>query len=418
MIISIITTVIFLNAIIYSCYQVFVETTDEKVTEEHTISKKTLGKVFCISLLVRVLFLLGGMLFLYYTFHPAKITWSFFTDFFCRGDSFRYCQIAKYGYTNIASLENDISNICFFPLYPWLMRGLGFIIGNVELAGYVISFLSFCVAMVLMYIIVCEDYGEDMAKRSIAILILSPFSIFFGCVMTESLFLMLVLATWLMIKRKRWLWAGVLGLLTTLTRNLGVLLVIPYAIVLFKQYRESLSKKIDFTIIKKMWKDGKWVLLIPLGMLIYLGINYYYFGDCFQFVKFEQSVWNHQFCYFGMGTDTLIRQAFDKRMPFGILLVRFIPTAVYIVIFNLLMVFSLKKHKSEYLLFSIAYFIICASDRWQLSFTRYLTALFPAYIFVAKELEKEKVLYYAILVSEAFLEIALSILQVCDLAVY
>ena len=73
-------------------------------------------------------------------------------------------------------------------------------------------------------------------------LAIGPLSFFFQAVYTESLFLLLSLACFVFAREGRWRLAGVMGLLATLTRSTGVLLLIPLAYYYYERRGWKLRK--------------------------------------------------------------------------------------------------------------------------------------------------------------------------------
>ena len=64
-------------------------------------------------------------------------------------------------------------------------------------------------------------------------------SFFFSAVYTESLFLALSAGCFYLARRERWVWAGVLGGLAAATRSIGVLLVVPLAVLYLQELTRS-----------------------------------------------------------------------------------------------------------------------------------------------------------------------------------
>ena len=73
-------------------------------------------------------------------------------DTFARYDSGWYFGIARHGYEFV---EGGRSNLAFFPVYPLLMRYVGLALGggrqNLYLAGVIISWVAYVLAMVMLY---------------------------------------------------------------------------------------------------------------------------------------------------------------------------------------------------------------------------------------------------------------------------
>jgi hypothetical protein len=132
---------------------------------------------------------------------------------------------------------NTSAYAAFFPLYPKLMQWLSDVTGwSTESSGYVISNVAFLGALIVLYRLVSMDFSEAIARRTVWILALFPFALFFNAVYTESLFLLLAVGTLYAARRGEWLAAGIVGLLAALTRSAGVMLLAPMAVLFIQQY--------------------------------------------------------------------------------------------------------------------------------------------------------------------------------------
>jgi len=121
------------------------------------------------------------------------------------------------------------ANWAFFPLYPMLGRGLAALTG---LGGFpallVIAHAAFVAAVGLLFAETRARFGRPAARAAVAVLCVMPGSYVFSSGYTESLFLALILLAFALARREHWLAAGAAGFAAALTRNLGVLLVIPF----------------------------------------------------------------------------------------------------------------------------------------------------------------------------------------------
>jgi mannosyltransferase PIG-V len=147
-----------------------------------------------------------------------------FWDTFARYDSGWYNGIARSGYR---FAEGGRSNLAFFPLYPMLMRAFGRPFGtrphNFYLAGIVISWAAFVIAMLVLYRLARLDVSKRAANRAVLLAAMFPFGFFYGMVYAESLFLMLLLIAVYALRTKRWLIAALGGALATATRVNGIM---------------------------------------------------------------------------------------------------------------------------------------------------------------------------------------------------
>jgi hypothetical protein len=135
-----------------------------------------------------------------------------------------FLRIAQHGY--------DRFSTAFFPLYPWLLSLAGPSQTAESLWGLGISNVCFFFALVFLFRLTALEHGPAIARRAVWLLAFFPVTFFFSALYTESLFLLLSVAAFYYIRKKRWGFAGILAGLAGLTRNSGgilfVMLVIEY----------------------------------------------------------------------------------------------------------------------------------------------------------------------------------------------
>jgi Gpi18-like mannosyltransferase len=194
---------------------------------------------------------------------------------FANWDGTWYIRIANQGYHKVGSWA-------FFPFYPWLLHGTADAThGQYVVAGMALSIAAALAAAVVLYLLVEGDYGRRVALWSVAFLAFFPTSIFLQAVYTESLFLLASVACLLWARRGRWELAGLAGMLAALTRNTGVLLLVP--VLLF--YGSSINwrwRKADLHVL--------WSLLIPVGLASYMVYQWAVRGHPFLF-NTSQDMW-------------------------------------------------------------------------------------------------------------------------------
>jgi len=126
----------------------------------------------------------------------------------------------------------------FFPFYPLMIRlfaiplsvfGLN-AIATATLAGVIVSALGTLLGMLTLFDLTRDSLGEDGALRAALYLLIFPTGFFLVQVYTEGLFVGLAFACLAMLKRKHWLAAAILAVCATMTRAVGVLLIIPMVI--------------------------------------------------------------------------------------------------------------------------------------------------------------------------------------------
>jgi hypothetical protein len=130
-----------------------------------------------------------------------------------------YADIAERGYARASSPA-------FFPLYPFLARALGWLLGGHVLLAAVIVSLAACLAsFVLLHRLTLDLAGPAVADRAVLYLAVFPASLFLQAAYAESLFLLLALATFMLAERGRFAWAGAACGGALLTRPAGIALL-------------------------------------------------------------------------------------------------------------------------------------------------------------------------------------------------
>lgn len=146
-------------------------------------------------------------------------------------DSGWYVSLASAGYQSKVGPEGYV-NWVFFPAYPMLSAGLAKLAHMpVFLAMLVVSNLCFLVALLLVRRLARAEFDERTADLTVALLCAVPGSYIFSSAYTESLFLLALTACLLLLRSRRWLAAGAFAALAVLTRNIGMGLVLPFAVL-------------------------------------------------------------------------------------------------------------------------------------------------------------------------------------------
>ncbi|MGY5129039.1 hypothetical protein [Streptomyces nigrescens] len=145
-----------------------------------------------------------------------------------RWDALWYTRVAEQGYGYTVSLPNgDVhSNLAFFPLLPWLERGLSALspLSPAD-AGMVVAWLTSLGAAWALYATGERLYGSRAGVALAVLWAALPVGIVQSMAYSESLFT--ALAAWgvYAVLTGRWVWAGVLASLAGLTRPVGVAVV-------------------------------------------------------------------------------------------------------------------------------------------------------------------------------------------------
>lgn len=197
--------------------------------------------------------------------HSAKFGNDFFKSF-SNWDGGHFLGIAENGYT-------EKFQYAFFPLYPLLIKLINQITQNYLLAAMLISTASAFLGMNLLYKLVTLDFDKKIAEKVILALIFFPTSFYFLTAYSEGLFFLLAVATFYFLRQKKLFLATVLASLASCTRVSGLALVL----ALLFEVQTTVG------INRKNW----YILLAPLGFLIYCFYLYKQTGDPFYFTVAE-----------------------------------------------------------------------------------------------------------------------------------
>lgn len=190
----------------------------------------------------------------------------------------------------------------FFPLYPVLVRGLATVLlGNYLLAGVLLSALFSLACFILIYLLASHESGEPVGRRAALYLAIFPTSFFLAATYSESLFLALTLGAFLAARRyANWWLAGLLVGLAAVTRNIGILLLLPLGWEWLRQQRHSLvtvaGKGWRFDLFRQRvdWRASLAFVFLPLLFLAgWLAAQAVVLKDPLNFMTVQNNpVWN------------------------------------------------------------------------------------------------------------------------------
>jgi len=157
------------------------------------------------------------------------------TDVWARWDSVWFLRIAEHGYDAASGAAS-----AFYPLYPGAVGLLGRVLfGHYVLAGIVVSLAAAFGSFLLLHRIAEERLGADGARRAVLYLAVFPFALFLQAVYSESLYLLLTLAAFVLAERGRFLAAGAVAGLALLTRPTGAALLPALALLAWRERRRT-----------------------------------------------------------------------------------------------------------------------------------------------------------------------------------
>lgn len=146
-------------------------------------------------------------------------------DAYARYDTGWYHSIATRGY--FYDGPDVQSSVAFFPAYPGVVRVVGFAVGNLVIAGVLVTLACGAGVAVLFHRWVTGFLGEGTARYALVLLCCYPFAFYlFGVMYSDALFLLAVLGAFVLVERDRPLLAGLAGIVATAARPVGVALCV------------------------------------------------------------------------------------------------------------------------------------------------------------------------------------------------
>lgn len=316
-----------------------------------------------------------------------------FADYFRSWDSQHYLYIAEKGYLPPGSPTN-----AFYPLWPFFIKIFSYILlQNYLIAALILSAIFSIFGIYLFHYLITKHHSLELANKSTLLLLAYPGALFFLFPYSESLFFLLsVLFFWFFFEKKT-LGLAMVSFLLPISRPVGVLFLIP---LLYNVYKSP-----------KSFKNYLLLLAPILGVLAYFSVMYLFTGNplegfsaqaayfpqeasimkAFDFSGFLNSIFSVSsiHSYSGSAIDRLFFLAFLILLPF------------------------LWKLKRVYFIFSLFMGVVPAMTNSLVSYTRYLTLVFPIFIAAAYFLEKrDKKWFWLVLASLFALQILLLIRHV------
>ncbi len=293
-------------------------------------------------------------------------------DVWIRWDSHWYVDIIMNGYRALGDLTTKKSNLAFYPLYPYLVKGLSLFIPKgyqlrrfIEM-GLLLSNVSFLAGLVLLYRIALDLTRDDgVAQRTVLYILIFPASFYFSCFYTESLFLFLSVVTIWLAMRHRWALASAYGALAALTRMQGLLLLAPLAIL----YLDA----IDWSP-RRLRLDIAWLALPLLAFAGYLLALYPITGDLLAPFHVVQGAWGRAF---GWPWDAIFNPTI--RLPY----MSNVDTAMAFLFLTAVVAAFFMFRSKSYAVYAATSTLLPLSSTFLWSVVRYYATIFPVFIVLA-----------------------------------
>ena len=301
-----------------------------------------------------------------------------------RWDAPHYTDLAVFGYRDLdggglvgpggyrSIYPGDLPlYIVFYPLYPWLVAAVTMLLRDPVVAAFLVSGAASLFVGPLLYRLVAIDEGPAVARRSVWFLLLFPTAYFLHIGYTESLFLALVLGSFLAARTDRWWLAGALGAFAALTRVNGLILVPALAAEALVQW----------------WPRGEWrwrwlaIGLVPMGFVAYLGLNLAVYGDLLAFLEIQREHWFKSLSPPWVGIAGVIesglKEPLEDAVMYGWVELVFIGLGLVGT------VVSAFRFRPSWTVWMAGNWLLFVSTSFVLSVPRYSLVLFPLFVWFA-----------------------------------
>lgn len=286
-------------------------------------------------------------------------------------DGVHYLLIAGEGYS---------SNGGFFPLYPMLINLISSMFGKVETYGMIqfftalfVSNISFLLSLIVFYKLLRIDFPERTAFWSIIFLLAFPTSFFFASIYSESLFFLLLVLTFYLARKKKWIKVGFFSTALTAVRPVGIT-IFPVLIYMFIKEEKKILKSLP-------------LYLTPLGLIGYSIFNKFKWNDWFYFIHAQGNFANNRsvdsIIFIPQTVFRYIKILINNPLSYYEWWIALLEISVFIlVLFSLFIAWKKKIHYS-YILYFILSFIIPTLSGTFSGLPRYSLALFPIFIILS-----------------------------------
>lgn len=325
-------------------------------------------------------------------------------------DGVHYLTIVDQGYHGAEYIQ------AFFPVYPILVIIINTLINNSLLSALIVSNISFILFLYVWFRFVENRYSTKLAKLSTIVILLFPSSFFFGAIYNESLFLLLVMLSFMSAEKNKYLATAFFIALASATRVIGIFLIpailleIIFADFDFGKMFELLWSKsysklntLKMELRNRFKKSKKQIIPMSivstgaLGLIAYMVYLNFEFGDPLYFFHVQSE-------FGGVRQETLVSypqvvyryiKILLTARPFDLKYISYVRELVVSTFGLGILLYSFKKVRISYFVFAVAAFFLPTLTGTFSSMPRYILVSFPIFIVLAGWAQKSIIFRYA-----------------------
>lgn len=294
-----------------------------------------------------------------------------------------YLKIASTGYPpnpTVTSMINkkvmDGLTYAFFPLYPLVLSMVNIFVGNIELTAFITANLIIIALFVSLYYIINKLYTHNVALKTIFLIFVFPFGIFFRSYFTEGLFLfLLVWFVYFLVKKQLFL-LSLSSSLLYVTRPTGLFLLPLIAVLMAIEIRRNKLSPVIACIYFTL-------SLLPFGL--WLLFNYKFTGNPAYWMNVQQSWFTTPSTFNTIRYNLTIIANFFRLPTHDFHRSR---VDIAIIIYAAFLLYASRKHlKKELWWISFLFWLLPLLTHDTISYSRYQSVNFPLFIFLAQKLQ-------------------------------
>jgi len=345
--------------------------------------KKTLRDIFFVltvfvasRLFVAFGIFLGRKFFFFAPAFRDKFLESAWWESLARWDAEFFIDIVVNGYHYLP--DGNKHNIDFFPVYPFLIKIIGYIWNaSPVIIGIALSNAFFLMALFLLHRYSKKYHHDSDPDLATVLMAFFPFGVFFSSIYNESLFLFLCLSSFYLFREGKMTAAVCALFLTGLTRLAGLFVVAAMGLSYFSSGFLRFHKDASGTRGQEVLKPIFWVLFSASGFLLFLAYQQLSFGHWDAFIRGQEAFHRHPI---GSFSALLSEMNLD---PFNIM--NIIPTGA---VLGTSIIFLFSKEYRLYSLWGLLVVLVPLSTGTFISMTRFSMVYFPLVIYGSSLLKK------------------------------